>query len=94
MRATDEPSSDWCGRLFFPRFNHGDTVNHYQKELFIMADKKYELGVLEAQWVKKALEDERLKLIRARTKETPGSEIHALRGKEVEALSLLIQKFT
>lgn len=58
-----------------------------------MADKKYELSAYEAQWVKKALEDERLRLIRARGKELAGSEISVLRGREIDQLTLLLQKF-
>lgn len=79
--------------IIYPRFNHGESMDTYTQELFIMAEKKFELAVLEIQWIKKALEDERLRMIRARGKEMPGSEIAQLRGREVDQLTLLIQKF-
>lgn len=58
------------------------------------AVKKFELGVMDVQWVKKALETQRFQLIRSRTKEVPGTEIHVLRGKEVDSLTRLIQTFS
>lgn len=68
---------------------------YHQLEITIMADaKKYELTPMEAMWVKKSLEAQRNILVRNRLKEVVGSEIYALRGKEIDALSALVLKFT
>lgn len=58
------------------------------------APKKLEFYLLESLWIKKALENQRQALIRSRTKEVAGSEVYTLRGKEIESLTQLIQKFT
>lgn len=51
------------------------------------------VSMLERQWIRKALETQRMQITRARTKEMVGSEIHALRGREIEALTVLLQRF-
>lgn len=54
--------------------------------------KKFEFTVHEVEWLRKALQTQRNVLVRLRSKETVGSEIHALRGNEVAAVDSLINK--
>lgn len=59
-------------------------------------DTVVELGsvdVIQKQWIVKSLECQRAALVRSRTKEMVGSDIHALRGKEIDALDHLIQRW-
>lgn len=51
-----------------------------------------QLDNLERQWVKKALETLKATLVRSRLKEMSGSDIHTLRGKEIETINNLIQR--
>lgn len=51
------------------------------------------LDVLERQWVRKSLENQRQVILRGRNKELAGSEIWQLRGKEMEILTNLVSKF-
>lgn len=46
--------------------------------------------VLRRAWIKKSLELQRAALFRSRGKEIPGSEIYALRTKELQLLDQLI----
>jgi len=57
-----------------------------------MADKQDE--VLRRVWIKKALELQKAALMRTRGKEIPGSEIYALRTKEIQFIDGLIEEFT
>jgi len=52
------------------------------------------LDVVEKAWIGKALVVLRQTLIRSRSKEIVGTEIYTLRGKEIESLNVLVQKFT
>lgn len=52
-----------------------------------------ELLPLEKQWIKKALKDLMATLQRARLKELDGSEIYQLRGKEIEQLQQIFNKY-
>lgn len=54
--------------------------------------RKYEFTVVESQWLSKSLEFQRSGLIRQRAKEMEGTEIYALRCKEVAAIESLINK--
>lgn len=60
-----------------------------------MADAKsnMEFTALERAYVKKALQSFRVTVVRMRSKELVGSEIHTLRGKEFDELSKLIERF-
>lgn len=53
-----------------------------------------ELTAIEKQWIKKSLETMRNVLMRSRGKEVVGGEIWVLRGKEVDALNVLIGRFS
>lgn len=55
-------------------------------------DKSIELSVMDRQWIVKALELQRTSLGRAMKNELPGSEISALRKKEIEQVSSIISK--
>lgn len=59
-----------------------------------MADQvlKIEVKPLEKQWLVKACETLRDKLVRNRMKEMTGSEIYTLRGKEIESLNELLNR--
>lgn len=48
---------------------------------------------VERLWIQRALIGERERLLRGRAKEVAGSEIWALRGKELEFLNALIARF-
>lgn len=56
--------------------------------------RKFELTLLEVQWLRKAIETQRLQLFRSRSKEMDGSEIYVLRSRELDALIALHQKFS
>lgn len=59
-----------------------------------MADvKKFELSVLEVNWVKKSLTLQRASLQRSLQKEIVGSDIYVLRQREIADLDALINKF-
>lgn len=91
--------------LFTDAFKECDIMVEHHMEIgfqrffeeVIMAEKANEKGVdltpMERQWVAKALEVLRGQLIRARGKERVGSEIHALRGREIDEVIVLQQKF-
>jgi len=53
----------------------------------------YEITMTEKQWIHKSLSTQRDSLLRGRQKEMTGSEIWQLRGKEIEILNGLINKF-
>lgn len=55
--------------------------------------KGYEFSQLEVLWLKKSLELQKNALIRSRAKEVVGSEIYALRTREIEALQSLSNRF-
>lgn len=59
-----------------------------------MAEQMKDLKVtlVQAQWLKKACETQRHALVRSRGKEMVGSEIYALRTREIDALNELIVK--
>lgn len=60
-----------------------------------MADspvKKYEFSVVDVLWLRKSLEFQSAGLVRARGKETVGSEIYALRTREIEAVRDLLNR--
>lgn len=54
--------------------------------------RKLELSLLECQWLRKAVQTQVAALVRARGKELDGSEIHVLRGREIESLNKLLLK--
>lgn len=54
--------------------------------------KKYEFSVVDVQWLRKSLEFQRAGLVRARSKETVGSEIYVLRSREIEAVNALVNR--
>lgn len=56
--------------------------------------KKLEVTQLEHAWLKKGLETARDKLVRNRMKEMVGSEIYALRGKEIDQVNALLNKIS
>lgn len=61
---------------------------------FLMADvKKVELANLEVQWVRKSVELQISSLKRSLIKEMPGSDIYALRQREIADLQGLLSKF-
>lgn len=59
-----------------------------------MAQRKLEFDVMELAWLRKSCETQRNVLIRQRGKEQVGSEIYAMRGREVDAVNALLQKLT
>lgn len=61
----------------------------------IMAEqmKGMELSQLERGWIKQALVSQSKMLMRSRTKEIVGGEIWVLRGKEIEIVNTLAQRF-
>lgn len=65
-----------------------------QKEFTFMANdtRKYDLTALETAWLKKSLETQRAAIVRNRNKEMAGSEIHVLRGKEIDQINNLLHK--
>lgn len=63
-------------------------------EYSTMAAKSFQLENMEVQWVRKALDTQRAALVRSKAKELSGSEIEALRSKEIAALESLINKFS
>lgn len=52
------------------------------------------VSLLDRAWIRKSLELQRNSLVRARTKEMVGSEVYVLRGREIEALGALINRFS
>lgn len=52
-----------------------------------------ELDVIERSWVSVSLQAKREQLVRSRNKEVTGSEIWSLRGREIEAINLLLPRF-
>lgn len=57
------------------------------------ATQRFELDVLEKQWIVKALESQRNMVVRARNREMAGSEIYMLRSKEIQAIDAIHAKF-
>jgi len=55
--------------------------------------KSYDLDVLERGWIKQALMNQSKMLQRSRTREIVGGEIWSLRGKEIEVVNTLAQRF-
>lgn len=55
--------------------------------------KSVELTVMERQWIRKALETQRMVLTRSRDREMEGGEVRALRNKEIEAVNRVLDKF-
>lgn len=53
-----------------------------------------DLTSMERMWICTSLKTQFAVLQRSRNKENPGSEIFALRGRELEALSALITRFS
>lgn len=58
-----------------------------------VSKKSFELDPVEIQWVKLSLSTQIGVLRRKFNSETPGSEIHNLRAKEIAAVSSLQDKF-
>ncbi len=56
--------------------------------------KSFDLDPIQRAWVAQSLSTQRGVLVRSRTKEMPGGQIHELRGKEIAALDALIGVFT
>lgn len=54
--------------------------------------KSFEFDAAERAWLRIALKNQMQVLSRARTREVVGGEVHALRGKELAALSALAEK--
>lgn len=52
-----------------------------------------ELSAMERAWIQQSLQLQRASLIRSRGKEIAGGDIWTLRGKEVEALTSLLNRF-
>lgn len=59
-----------------------------------MAQRKLEFDVMELAWLRKSCETQRNVLVRQRGKEQVGSEIHAMRGREVDAINQLLMKLS
>lgn len=59
-----------------------------------MAEAKKDLTDAEKSVVRQALVLYRTALIRRRGTEIPGSDIHKLRGKEIDESDMLIQRFS
>lgn len=59
-----------------------------------MADTKvkYEFDAAERAWLRISIQNQIKMLQRARTKEVVGGDVHALRGREIDALNILAQK--
>lgn len=53
----------------------------------------FSLTAMERAWVRQALTTQRAALMRSRQKEIAGSEIWSLRGKEIDSLNVLIERF-
>lgn len=58
-----------------------------------MADFTVKLEGMDRAWIKAALQVQRAVLVRGRAKEMDGSEIYALRSKEIAAVDALLVKF-
>lgn len=58
-----------------------------------MAEVAKQEEVLRKIWIRKSLELQKAALMRSRGKEIPGSEIYALRTKEIQFLEKLIEEF-
>lgn len=52
-----------------------------------------ELSAMERAWIQQSLQLQRASLIRSRGKEIAGAEIWTLRGREIEAISALLNRF-
>lgn len=59
----------------------------------VQDNKSFDLSVLERGWIKQSLETQKKVLLRSRSKEITGGEIWALRGKEIDVLTIIISKF-
>lgn len=59
-----------------------------------MAQRKLDFDVMELAWLRKSCETQRNVLVRQRGKEQVGSEIHAMRGREVDAINQLLMKLS
>lgn len=62
----------------------------------VMADanvKKFDIEVMDRQWIHSSLQAKRDQLVRARNKETSGSQVWVIRGQEIEQLNALINRF-
>lgn len=72
----------------------GFWMENEQRRFAVMADSllKIEVKPLEKAWLAKALETLRDKLVRNRMKEMAGSEIYALRGKEIDQVNEILNK--
>lgn len=57
-----------------------------------MAEAVKQEDILRKAWIKKALELQKMALIRARQKEMVGSEIYALRTKEIQMVERFIEE--
>lgn len=55
--------------------------------------KQYEVDLEERLWIQQALQLQRDSLTRKRGQERAGSEIHDLRGREIDAVDRLKNKF-
>lgn len=53
-----------------------------------------QLSLIDKLWIQRALMQQRDSLQRSRNKEVAGSEIWTLRGKEIESLTQLMQRFS
>lgn len=55
-------------------------------------EKNFVLDSLERQWVQQSIKTQRAVLVRKKNLERPGSEIEALRAREIQALDVLSAK--
>lgn len=56
------------------------------------ATKKFDFDAVDRQWLRIACDNQIKMLMRARTKEVVGGEVHAMRGREIDQLNKLKEK--